>query len=158
MMVAGLAALMLLPVSLATPYAAGEEASIVAERLRGASQVVIAKTRAGAPRWLTNSHGDRLIITEFVLEVEETLKGQVMSELTIEVPGGTLDGVTLRVSGQPVFKPGDRAVFMLESTTAGVHKLHRRGEGVLRLNVQNSIAGSALTISDVRQLARAGRK
>jgi len=153
-----LAAAMLLPAALATPHAAGEEALSMAERLQGASQVVIAKTRAAAPRWETNSHGDRVIVTEFVLDIEETLKGRNGSELVIEVPGGTLDGLTLRVSGQPVLKPGDRAVFLLESTSTGVYKPHRRGEGVLRLNAQNSITGSALTVNDVRQLARAGRK
>lgn len=155
---AGLAAALLLPAALASPHAAGDEASSLAARLQGASQVVIAKTRAASPRWETNSNGDRLIVTEFVLDIEETLKGRNGSEVIIEVPGGTLDGLTLRVSGQPVLKPGDRAVFLLESTPTGVYKPHRRGEGVLRLNDQNTIAGSALTVNDVRQIARTGRK
>ena len=44
-------------------------------------------------------------------EVEETLKGAPAKELAMDLDGGSLDGLTLRVSDLQSLEPGDRAVF-----------------------------------------------
>jgi hypothetical protein len=108
--------------------------------------------------WLDTPRGDHIIVTRMQLDVEETIKGSVDTAIFMEVPGGTADGVTLRVSGQPVLTEGDRAVFMLDAPQAGTHKPHGRGEGVLKLDSDNNVRGRSLKLDDVRRAARAGRK
>ena len=73
----------------------------------------------------------------------------------MEVPGGTADGVTLRVSGQPVVNEGERAVFFLDTEVTGTHKPHLRGQGVLKLDSSNVVRNSSLRLDDIRRAARA---
>ena len=44
-------------------------------RTRGAHKVVVAKAVSVTPTWRITAHGDRLIVSEVALQVEETLKG-----------------------------------------------------------------------------------
>lgn len=130
----------------------------VAERMRGAHKVVVAKAVSVAPEWRTNAHGDRLIVSQVALQVEETLKGTPASLMWLEVEGGTLDGVTLVVSSLPPVKAGDRAVFLLDATASGTHVPHLKGMGILKLDAANHIQGSTLRLDDIRRLAAsAGR-
>ena len=71
----------------------------------------------------------------------------------IEVTGGTLNGITLRVSGQAVMNEGDRAVYFLERPQGGVSKPYRRGEGVLKLDSSDFVRGSTVSLGDVRRAA-----
>ena len=87
----------------------------------------------------------------------EVYKGTGDSSLVMEVPGGSVDGVTLRVSGQPVVNEGERAVFFLDAEEAGTHKPHLRGQGVLKLDSSNVVRGSSLRLDDIRRAARAAK-
>ena len=126
----------------------------VNERIEDADRVVVARARSVSAMWQENSHGDRLIVSRVLLQVEETLKGLAEETVAMEVPGGTLDGVTLRVSGQPLMQPGARAVFFLDRGASGVHTLHRRGEGMLPLDENDVVRGSNARLNDIRALAR----
>ena len=142
-----------------TTLASGGRALTVAERAKGADSVVVATAQSVSTRWEQNEYGDRLIVSTFVLDVEETFKGQADKFTEIDVEGGTLDGLTLRVSGQAVINPGDRAVFFLDRNPGrGVRKLHMRNQGVLKLDQNNLVRGSDIHLDDVRRVSRAAGK
>lgn len=126
----------------------------IPERARGAERVVVAKAVSVTPRWQRNGFGDELIVSEFVLEVEETLKGVVPAMVFLDLEGGTMGDVTLRVSGLPVVELGDRGVFFLEETPSGSHVPHRRGRGILKLDGNDQVLGSSLRLDDIRSLVR----
>ncbi|HWM89207.1 MAG TPA: fibronectin type III domain-containing protein [Thermoanaerobaculia bacterium] len=60
-------------------------------------------------------------VTEYVIQVEEALKGQIPGGLGIvRVPGGLgRNGATLKISGAPRFVPGERALLFLEAAGDG---------------------------------------
>src|SRR5262249_49399808 len=98
-----------------------------------------------------------LIVSRVLLRVEETLKGSPQSTLALDVEGGTLDGITLRVSSEPLMTPGERAVFMLDQPQSGIAKSHLRGLGILKLDGQNKVQGSSLSLDEIRNVAAALR-
>src|SRR5258708_1798393 len=102
----------------------------VSERIKGANRVVVARTTGVTASWRENAHGDRLIVSQLVLHVEETLKGGGQADELMELEGGTLDGFTLRVSDLPEVALGDRAVFFLDRTNSPVSVPHLRGLGI----------------------------
>ena len=120
-------------------------------RTRGASKVVVAKAVSVTPVWRTTAHGDRLIVSDVALQVEETLKGTPASLMWLEVEGGTIDGVTLAVSSLTPMKMGDRAVFFLDETSSGLHLPHMKGMGIMRLDANDRIQGSSLRLEEVRR-------
>jgi len=126
------------------------------DRVRGAQRVVVATASSVRAAWRQTAYGDRLIVSQVRLQVEETLKGGGGSTAVVEVEGGTLDGFTLRVSDLPELRPGDRAVFFLDAAADGsVQVPHLRGLGILMLDADNRVAGSTLRLDDVRRAARA---
>ena len=125
----------------------------LADRIRGAGIVVVATPTALTARWQQNSFGDRLIVSRFTVHVEETLKGSPASDVLFDLEGGTLDGVTLRVSTLPTLAPGERAVFFLDPVTGGAYQPHLRGQGILKLDAQNVVKGSSLSLDEIRRVA-----
>ena len=120
-------------------------------RTRGARKVVVAKAVSVTPTWRTNTHGDRLIVSEVALQVEETLKGTPASLMWVEVEGGTIDGLTLAVSSQTPMKAGERALFFLDETSSGLHLPHLKGMGILKIDANDRIQGSSLRLEEVRR-------
>ena len=140
---------------------AGVPSAVVAEpptelgqRFQGAHRAVVGKVAAVQPRWDRNEWGDQLIVSRMTVEVEETLKGFSARRLEVDVEGGTLDGLTLHVSHQVELAAGDRAIFILNETTTGVHTPHRKGLGLMRLDGNNRVEGTLTTLADVRTAAR----
>jgi hypothetical protein len=128
----------------------------LAERARGADWVVVGRVASVVPAWQVNEFGDRLIISVVRVAVNETLKGQAVPTLDVEVEGGTIGELTLRVSDQTSFSPGERAVFYLKRTTRGTFVPHLRGQGLLKLDASNKVAGTSLTIDTIRREVAAG--
>jgi len=65
------------------------------------------------------SDDGRIIVTRVTVRVERALKGGPRAEVTLEIPGGTLQGTTLVASGAPRFTPGERVVLFLEPQAGG---------------------------------------
>ena len=152
-----LAALLGLAMSVANVAIAesdGRPASIEA-RTRGAHKVVVARARRVDAAWRTNIHGDRVIVSRVTLDVEESLKGQSPASISLEVPGGTIDGVTLRVSGMPAIHAEERGLFFLQEVTPGIHTPHLGGDGILMLDDANVAEGTTLRLQDLRRAVRA---
>ena len=119
------------------------------------NECVVGRVASSQPVWRVNEHGDRLIVTTLRVVASETLKGASQSTIDVEVEGGTIGDVTLKVSDFPAFVPGDRAVFYLQRDARGVLVPHGRGEGLLKLDQSDRVPGSSLTLDEVRRTVRA---
>jgi hypothetical protein len=130
------------------------ERSEVVRRLRSAQQAVVGTVVDVQPRLERNRHGDVLIVSQVAVDVTEHVLGQAPSRVLFDAEGGTLNGYTMRVSDMPELRPGHRAVFLLRADERGRPKLSDRGASILSLTAKDAIAGSHLSLQDVRQLAR----
>lgn len=63
---------------------------------------------------LTPQSKDGLIITTVTVQIKHNYVGNKQRNFTFEIPGGTLDGVTLSVPGAPTFKEGEDVLLFLE--------------------------------------------
>lgn len=142
----------------AGPGSAQEAAVPLVERGRGAERVIVGRVSSVTPQWQVNEFGDRLIVSTVRVTVEETLKGDPQQAIALEVEGGTIGGLTLHVSDLATFAAGDRAVFYLKRNARGALVPHLRGQGLLKLDVANRVAGSNLTLADIRRATAAGRQ
>ena len=134
--------------------AAASDPVTIPERLQGAERVVVATVASVTATFEQNAYGDQIIVSHLTLSVEETLKGAPAALLTVDVEGGTVGGVSLEVASLPRMKTGERAVFFLEKDgTAYVP--HLRGQGILKLNAQDVVKGSSLTLDAIRTMASA---
>lgn len=129
----------------------------IPERARGADRVVVATVATTSARYERNQFGDELIVTRAALSVEEALKGDA-APARLAVEGGTVDGITLRVSDLPVLSAGERAVFFLTPGPDGEYRPHLRGQGILKLDKSNQVRGSSLTVDEIRRLVRGDAK
>src|SRR5262249_39659889 len=123
----------------------------VPQRLRGADRVVVGTIRRTEALMQTNAFGDRIIVTRAYVEVEETMRGDQDDSAIVEVEGGTLDGITLRVSSLPLLQAGRRAVFSLKRVPTDPHAWadstatfvpHQRGLGIMDLGSDDRLKGS----------------
>jgi hypothetical protein len=124
------------------------------ERVQGAHLVVVATVTSVTPRWADNAFGDRLIISRVSLQIDETLKGIATATESMDLEGGTLDGLTLRVSSLPALERGERAVFFLNAIGGGVYLPHLAGQGILKLDDADFVRGSTLSLNTVRAIVR----
>jgi hypothetical protein len=125
----------------------------LAERQRGAERVVVGRVTSVTGVWRQNEFGDRLIYSVVRVAVDETLKGQAQPTVDVEVEGGTVGDLTLRVSDMTPLKTGDRAVFYLKRTSRGILVPHLRGQGLLKLDASDRVVGSSETLTQVRRAA-----
>ena len=152
----GLIAAALIASAVPTLNATGRAVPIE-ERARGAERVVVASVTETMSRYERNEFGDEMIVTYAHLTVEEALKGN-HGPVTFAMEGGTVDGMTMRVSSLPTLGKGERAVFFLTAGRAGEFRPHLRGQGILKLDGNNRVPGSSLTLDQIRQSAHAAVK
>ena len=126
----------------------------VARQARGAGKVVVARVSDVRAQVESNQFGDQLIVSHAVLEVLETLKGAPLAVENVAVEGGTVGDLTLKVSDLPTLQEGDRAVFFIDSANDGTNRPHDRGRGIMKLDASDRVAGSSLSLEDVRQGVR----
>ena len=127
------------------------------ERARGAAQIVVGRVASVSPAWRVNDFGDRLIVSVVRVTVDETLKGDAQAAVDIEVEGGTIGGLTLHVSDEQSFTPGDRAVFYLTRSRRGAIVPHLRGQGTLKLDRTSRVPNSSLTLDEIRRTVAEAR-
>ena len=123
----------------------------IVERARGADRVVIGRVASVSPAWQINEFGDRLIVSTLRVNVDENLKGPASAAVDVEIEGGTIGGLTLHVSDQASFAPGERGVFFVRRTTRGTFAPHLRGQSLMKLDASNRVQGTALTLDDIRR-------
>jgi hypothetical protein len=142
---------------LASSFAFASDPRVVplAERIQGTDVVVVATPSSVSASWQENAFGDRLIVSRYVLQVQETLKGMAGRAMSLDLEGGTVDGFTMRVSSVPALVPGERAVFFLDGASTGTYHAHLKGLGILKLDDQDVVRGSSLTLGEIRRVAAA---
>ena len=153
----GLRTCLLLAVVALSPTVHAQVPVPLAERARGADRVVVGRVTSVTPQWQVNEFGDRLIVSTVHVTVTETLKGNATPTVDVDVEGGTIGSLTLHVSDQITFAPGERATFFLKRTARGRFVPHLRGQGLLKLDRSNRVPGSSLTLEQIRREVAAGR-
>jgi hypothetical protein len=133
--------------------AAGQQPATIEERARGAERIVVASISDIRAAYESNAYGDELIVSHASLTLEEVIKGN-SDKATVAVVGGTVNGITLRVSSLPTLSPGERAVFFLNRGPNGEYLPHLNGQGILKLDATNHVKGSSLSVDDIRRMAR----
>ena len=125
----------------------------IQQRAQGAERVVVASVAHVSSRVHQTEFGDTIIVSDATLKVEEAIKGK-HEPVTMTLEGGTVNGITMRVSSLPVLLPGERGVFFLERGKSGEFRPHLRGQGILKLDGADRVKDSSLTLGDVRRMAR----
>jgi len=90
-----------------------------------AHTIVVGRVTNSRTYWSANG---KLILTNFTLKVDETVKGQAARNVEITTIGGRIGDVELRVSGMPSFQNGENAVVFLEQS-AGYQTVLGLGQG-----------------------------
>ena len=126
-------------------------------RARGAEQVVVASVEQVDAEYYENEFGDRLIVSRARVRVREVLggAGKPGDALTVDIEGGTVGEVTLRVSDMPSMGRGEQAVFFLSQNKRGRRVPHMRGQGILKVDANSRVQGTSLTVGDVRRAVSA---
>jgi len=104
-----------------------------------------------------NAYGDRLILSQVRMQVNETMKGAHEGSLVVTLEGGTVGDLTLDVSDMPTMEKGERAVLFLSSTPGGSYVPSGRGAGVVKVDDDDRVVGENLTIDDVRAAVKASQ-
>ena len=123
----------------------------IAERARGAERVVAGRVSSVTPEWQLNDYGDRLIVSVVRVNVTETMKGESSPTVDVEVEGGTIGTLTLGVSDQLTFTPGERALFFVRRNRRGRFVPHLRGQGTIKLDAAGRVPGTSLTLDEIRR-------
>jgi len=121
---------------------------------RAAKRIVVGRVLDVQGQFQKNRFGDQLIVSNVLLEVSETMKGEPAPLVRLAVEGGTVGDLTLRVSDLPELHPGDDGVFFLDDDGNGGHVPHDRGRGLLKLSPAGRVEGTTLTVDDIRQQVR----
>ena len=105
----------------------------------------------------TNAAGDRLIYSDLVVDLSETLKGDLRGSVTVTVEGGEVGGLTLAVSDMPTLRRGDRALFFLTRNASGEWAVYGRGGGVMKIDGAGRLGNGPLTLDSARTQIRSAR-
>lgn len=83
------------------------------ERGTRADVVVVGRVEGSRAGW----EGRRVVTRAWVVR-EQMIKGSVPTRVDVLVPGGTIDGIGMRVLGAAELRDGDRAMFFLAGPRA----------------------------------------
>src|SRR5204862_4379570 len=81
--------------------------------VKKASRIVIGKVRNSRTYWSSNG---KLILTNYTIDVQETIKGQPAPAIQVTTIGGTIGDLTLHVTGMPIFAKDENAVVFVEKS------------------------------------------
>lgn len=106
----GLASILALVLGATSSHASTLVHFDTAQLTQASDQIVIGKVESVRSYWGT---GRRTILTDAVVRVNDTLKGEVAATVVITQLGGEVDGVKVAVAGCPAFQAGEEAVLFL---------------------------------------------
>ncbi len=97
-----------------------------------------------------------IIVTRYRVRMDQPLKGQCGAgdEVVVEVPGGAVGEVGLRVEGAPTLQIGKRALIFARSDAGGVLRSVGMAQGVLHIRTEG---GQAFVYPDRRGLVTVHR-
>jgi len=85
------------------------------DMVKKANKIVIGKASNSRTYWSNNG---KLILTNYTITVDETVKGLPAKTLELTAIGGQIGNLTLHVAGMPAFETGKNAVVFVEATGA----------------------------------------
>lgn len=85
------------------------------ELAKRANAIVVGTVTGARTYW---SAGGKLILTEYTIEVDETVKGNSGRTISVTTIGGRIGDIELHVSGMPSFQKGENAVVFVETSGA----------------------------------------
>jgi hypothetical protein len=85
------------------------------ELVKAAHTIVVGKVTGSRTYW---SPDKKFILTDYTIEVDESIKGQASRTIAVTTIGGKIDDVELYVSGMPSFQKGENAVLFIEQSGA----------------------------------------
>jgi len=85
------------------------------DMVKKAEAIVHGKVTSSRTHWSSNR---KLILTTYMLDVSETIKGQAGRSVELTTIGGRIGDLILHVSGMPSFEPDEDAVVFLEKSGA----------------------------------------
>ncbi|MBI4286018.1 MAG: matrixin family metalloprotease [Chloroflexi bacterium] len=107
----------------------------------GADNIILGQVSAISSQW---NAGRTNIVTSVIITVEEEWKGaRGNGSVVVTVPGGTVDGITERVSDMPGFVPDERVVLFLVALPGGEFEIYGQSQGKL-IVAGDTVAGFAL--------------
>jgi hypothetical protein len=83
--------------------------------VKKARSIVVGKVAGSRTYW---SADRKLILTDYTIKVDESLKGQAVQTVEVTTIGGKIGDLQLHVSGMPVFQTGENAVVFIEQSGA----------------------------------------
>ena len=105
-----------------------------------------------ASSWAAWDSGHKYIWTHYRIEVLDPLLGNLGANVVVSEPGGSLDGLTMRISGAPDYAVGEEAVVFLYRTPIGYLRATGFGQGkytvTLRSRVHANMNGFDLLRAD----------
>lgn len=128
----------LLAVSLAALLAVRAEGTVLvpadlAELVTSAVTIAHGRVVATAAQWREGRRGIETLVT---IEVEDSLKGGAVSEITFRVPGGRMGPYRSFMPGAPSFAEGDEVIVFLGGVSPEVPHLVGFSQGVYRVQTQ----------------------
>ncbi len=136
--------------ALATSVAVAAQRRMPLEMLcRHAERIVIAEVTAARVTEADWPGVGSLTTTVFTLKVEETWKGATSTTIELEAMGGTdpKTGLTLTVSGAPVFRVGERALIFVDDVN-GVSRVYGWTQGKYELIVKRVVGRAGMPIDE----------
>lgn len=94
-----------------------------------------------ARAWAAMDSENRFIWTHYQVQVSSTLKGQQGAAIVIGEPGGTLNGMTLRVPGATEYAVGEDVTVFLYRTPIGYLRTTNYGEGKFTISTDGRMHG-----------------
>src|SRR5262245_25083274 len=80
------------------------------ELVKKAHTIVVGKVTGSRTYWSTDK---KLILTDYAIDVDESIKGQIGRTISVTTIGGKIDDVELYVSGMPSFQKGEDTVLFI---------------------------------------------
>src|SRR5262245_34571766 len=108
-------ALCLILSAINSTYATTVERLGLEDLVKKARTIVVGKVTGSRTYWSANG---KLIVTDYTVEVDETLKGQTARRIAVTAIGGKIGDLELHVSGMPAFQQGQSAVVFIEQSGA----------------------------------------
>ena len=79
--------------------------------------------------WAAWDSAHKYIWTHYRLEIIDLVRGNAGASVTVSEPGGSLDGVNMRISGAPEYGVGETAIVFLYRTPVGYLRATGFGQG-----------------------------
>ena len=136
-----------------TFHAAGSTfAKVDIPMLRQMSESVV---HARVTNFRSERIGHGMIFTYVTLDVTSTLHGRADRQFVVKVPGGTVDGYTIKMEGAPEFQTGSNVVAFITRWGDGTAKVAGYFQGVskvVRDSVGKRMSGTPLKPAALRDL------